>query len=453
MIRIKKGLDVPIAGAPEQTIRAAPAVRRVALLGDDYVGLKPTMLVREGDTVQLGQPLFQDKKAPRIQFTSPGSGRVVAVNRGAKRKFESIVVELEGDDEVTFPTIEAGAIATADGDSVRETLLTSGLWTALRTRPYSKVPDPDSVPHAIFVTAIDTRPLCADPAPIIKEREPDFAAGLKVLGRLTEGAIHVCTRPGLSVPTADAPRVRVDEFSGPHPAGLPGTHIHFLDPVDENKTVWHIGYQDVLAIGRLFTTGRIFPERVIALAGPVVERPGLLRTRTGANVEEVAAGSISADGVPGEGIRLISGSVLDGHTAEGPHAYLGRYDLQVSAIGDTVDRPFLGWLGAGTDKFSVTRTFAAALSGAGRMFRFNTATHGDPRPIIPIGVYEKVLPLDFEPAALLKAIAIRDAEGAQALGALELAPEDLALCSFVDPGKSSFGESLKRVLAAIEREG
>ena len=355
---------------------------------------------------------------------------------------------LDGDDEVEFATHTPGEIATADGAAVRETLLISGLWTALRTRPFSRIPAPDTKPHAIFVTAIDTRPLCADPAPIIKEREPDFVAGLTALGRLTEGSIRVCTRPGLTIPTANAPRVHIDEFSGPHPAGLPGTHIHFLDPVSDQKTVWHIGYQDVLAIGRLLTTGRLFRERVVALAGPVVERPGLLRTRLGASIDELAAGSI-----PEEGVRLVSGSVLDGRAAQGTVAYLGRYDLQVSALGDTVERPLLGWLAPGQDKFSVTRVFAAAFSRVSRTFAFNTSAHGDPRPISAIGVYERVLPLDFEPVPLLKALAIGDAEGAQALGALELDPEDLALCSFVDPGKSSFGPKLRRVLAQIEREG
>jgi len=322
------------------------------------------------------------------------------------------------------------------------------MWTALRTRPFSHVPAVDSTPHSLFVTAIDTRPLAPDPAPVIKEREADFVSGLKVLGRLTDGDVHVCAAPDAAIPTGNAPRVTLQPFAGPHPAGLAGTHIHFLDPVNENKTVWHVGYQDVIEIGRLFTTGRLAPERVISFAGPVVDRPRLVRTRRGASIGDLAAGGVGKDCT-----RLVSGSVLDGQAAVGHTAYLGRYHNQVSAISDVVERPFLGWLAPGAKIFSVTRTFLSGLIGTDRMFRLTTATNGQLRPIIPIGVYEKVMPLDLEPTALLKSLMVGDEEQAQALGALELDEEDLALCSFVCPGKSSFGPALRAVLTTIEKEG
>ena len=439
MTRIRKGLDLPLAGEPSGEIEAAPAVTRVALVGDDYVGLRPTMLVREGDAVKIGTPLLADKKREGVVFTSPAAGRVAAINRGAKRKFESIVIEVDGDDAESFPT------DPATRDAAQELLVNSGLWTALRTRPFSRVPTPGSVPHAIFVTAIDTRPHAPDPAPIIAAAQAEFLVGLKTLRLLTDGKIHVCRKPGSGIPEGEG---EAAEFDGPHPAGLPGTHIHFLAPASDARTVWSIGYQDVIAIGRLATTGKIDPTRVVSIAGPVAKRPRLLRTRLGACISELANGEVE----DGEN-RLVSGSLLDGRTAAGPVDFLGRYHLQVSALSDEVDRPLLGWLGPGSDKFSVTRAFTSALAGASKRFKFTTRAGGDHRPIIPIGVYERVMPLDLEPTALLKALEVGDWERAQMLGALELDEEDLALCSFVCPGKISFGPHLRSVLNTIEKEG
>ncbi|MHC4449006.1 MAG: NADH:ubiquinone reductase (Na(+)-transporting) subunit A, partial [Planctomycetota bacterium] len=218
MIRIRKGLNLPIAGEPVQTIEAARAVTEVALLGDDYVGMKPTMLVHEGDRVKLGQPVFADKKNPGVHFTAPGAGVVKGIHRGAKRKFESIVIELDGDEAETFARFDD--ISSVDREQATENLIASGLWTALRTRPFSRVPAPGSDPHAIFVTAMDTRPLAPDPALIVAEREADFVSGLKVLAKLTDGPLYVCRAPGAAIPAGDA---KPEEFEGPHPAGLTGT--------------------------------------------------------------------------------------------------------------------------------------------------------------------------------------------------------------------------------------
>ncbi|MHC4939296.1 MAG: Na(+)-translocating NADH-quinone reductase subunit A [Planctomycetota bacterium] len=443
MIRIRKGLDLPIAGEPAQTIEAARPVTTVALLGDDYVGMKPTMLVHEGDRVKLGQPLFADKKNPGVHFTAPGAGVVKGIHRGAKRKFESIVIELDGDEAESFAKFDD--LSSLTREQAEENLIASGLWASLRTRPFSRIPAPGSVPHSIFVTAMDTRPLAADPAVVIGEREADFVNGLKVLGKLTDRKVWVCRKPGANVPAGDA---TVEEFDGPHPAGLAGTHIHFLAPVSGLRTVWSVGYQDVLAIGKLFTTGELDTTRVVSLAGPVVGKPRLLRTRFGANIDELTEGEC------GDGpVRRISGSVLDGRTAADPVAFLGRYHDQVSAIADEFERPLLGWLGPGSEKYSFTATFVSALASAAKRFTFTTASGGDPRPIVPLGTFEKVVPLDMEPTLLLKAIAVRDVERAEMLGAMELDEDDLALCGFVDPGKGSFGPHLRAVLTAIEKEG
>lgn len=448
MITIKKGLNLPISGCPQQTIDDGSQVKSVALVADDYIGLKPTMAVQQGDAVKLGQLLFTDKKNPGVQFTSPGCGTVTAVNRGAKRAFQSVVIELEGDGEESFVSYDNTDLTTLTADQVRENLLNSGMWTAFRTRPYSKVPAADAVPHSIFVTAIDTSPLAADPSTVLAENPTEFIYGLQVVRHLSAGNIFLCKAPGADIPGGDLDFVKVTEFAGPHPAGLPGTHIHSLDAVSEKKTVWHVNYQDVLAIGRLFVTGRLPVERVIAIGGPVARNPRLIRTRVGANLTNLLADELE-DGDN----RVVSGSVLAGRTATGPFDFLGRHHLQVSALAEGREREFLGWNKPGFDKFSVKRVFASALSGSAKKFGFTTATEGSPRSMVPIGSYEKVMPLDILPTFLLRALEVGDTEQAQALGCLELDEEDLGLCTFVCPGKTDWGPLLRKNLTTIEREG
>ncbi len=448
MFKIRKGLDLPISGAPAQDIDSGPAVSRVALLGDDYIGMKPKMAIQLGDAVKLGQVLFEDKKTPGVQYTSPGCGKVVAVNRGAKRKFESMVIELDGEEEETFPSFSAEELDNLERDKVQEVLIQSGQWTVLRTRPYSKVPAPDSTPHSIFVTAMDTNPLAADPTLIIKEQAEDFTHGLKILSRLTDGPLYVCKRPGADIPGDGIANVSMQAFAGPHPAGLAGTHIHFLDPVSDQKTVWSINYQDVIAIGRLFTTGRLYLERVISLAGPAVKNPRLIRTRVGAAIDELVAAELSQDNV-----RVISGSVLSGRQAADGTAFLGRPHLQLSAIAEGREREFLGWALAGFDRFSIKALYASAIFGRRRKRAFSSSAEGNRRAMIPIGSYEKVMPLDINPPYFLRALIIGDSEKAQELGCLEFDEEDLALCAFVCPGKYNYGPLLRNVLTHIEKEG
>jgi len=446
-IKIRKGLDLPIAGPPQQVIEDGPAVKRVAVVGPDYVGMRPTMAVSEGDQVKLGQVLFEDKKTPGVRHASPGSGTVVAINRGAKRMLQSVVVELSGEDEETFDQRADVPLEQLTRERVQEKLLASGLWTALRTRPYGKVAAPGTVPHSIFVTAMDTNPLAADPQVVIAGHEQDFTQGLTVLGKLTDGPVFVCTVPGASIPADGVGGLTVAEFSGPHPAGLAGTHIHFLDPVSAEKFVWHLNYQDVIAIGKLFATGRLWVERVVALGGPAVQRPRLLRTRLGACLSEVVAGELEE-----EDNRIVSGSVLWGRTAAGPFDFLGRYHLQLTALPEGRKREFFGWQKPGFDKFSVKNIFASRLFPNKRI-SFTTSTEGSERAMVPIGSYEKVMPLDIVPTFLLRALIVEDTDAAQALGCLELDEEDLALCSFVCPGKYEYGPILRRNLERIEREG
>lgn len=446
-ITLKKGLRLPIAGEPEQTIHDAGEVGRVAVLGSDYPGLKPTMHVEEGDRVRLGQPLFSHKKLPGVQFTAPGAGVVTAINRGARRVLRSVVITLDGDEQTRFAEHPAGSLDRLDRATVVDQLTGSGLWTALRTRPFAKVPDPASSPAAIFVTAMDTNPLAADPAVIIATDPDAFSAGLRLLTRLTDGKVHVCAAPGADIPMPDHGALTLTRFAGPHPAGLPGTHIHFLHPVGPGRVVWYLNYQDVMAFGRLFLTGHIHPERIIALAGPLVERPRLLRTRLGADTEALVDGEL-----PHVESRIISGSVFGGRQAAGFSSFLGRYHLQLSVLREGRDREFLGWIMPGRRKFSVTRVFISSLV-AGLKLPFTTTQNGSPRAMVPIGSYEAVMPLDVLPTQLLRALLVKDTDAAQALGCLELDEEDLALCSFVCPGKYDFGPILRENLIQIEKEG
>jgi len=447
MIKIKRGLNLPITGEPEQSLSGEKQPKTVAILGEDYVGMKPTMAVKVGDKVKLGQVLFMDKKMPSVKYTSPGAGKVLAINRGAKRAFLSLVVELEGHDEITFQSFSGEKLSSLDRENAIDVLVDSGMWTSFRARPFGKVANPDVTPHSIFVTAMDTNPLAPSIEKTLEGKEKDFSAGLLVISRLTGGRLYVCKSPGAKIPTAEVDSLVVEEFAGAHPAGNAGTHIHFLDAAGRNKTVWHIQAQDVAAIGYLFTTGKLNMERIISLGGPFVKNPRLIKTRIGAAIKDLTLDELK-DGEH----RIVSGSVLSGRTAFGERAFLGRYHQQVSALPEGKNRKFLGWLSPGMNLYSVKNIVFSKLSHS-KKFDFNTSTNGGQRSIIPVGSYEKVMPLDIQPTFLLRSLAVDDVEEAEKLGCLELSEEDLALCTYVCPSKIDHGAALRRNLTLIEKEG
>ncbi|MBD2822060.1 Na(+)-translocating NADH-quinone reductase subunit A [Xenorhabdus sp. 42] len=447
MIKIKKGLDLPIAGAPAQVIEDGPTIRHVALLGEEYVGMRPSMLVKEGEHVKKGQILFEDKKNPGVFFTSPASGKVITIGRGERRVLQSVVIEVNGDDAVTFDRYDRAELANLSREQVEKNLLASGLWTALRTRPFSRSPAPGSTPKAIFVTAMDTQPLAADPLVVIATQEEAFVDGLNILSKLTEGKIHVCHGTG-NIPTVgNNAQITYNQFVGPHPAGLVGTHIHFIEPVSVQKTVWHLGYQDVIAIGKLFTTGELYTDRLVSLAGPQVKSPRLVRTRLGADLLELTKGQLKE----GEN-RIISGSVLCGTKSDDVCHYLGRFHTLVSVLAEGREKELFGWIAPGANKFSITRTTIGHFLKKKR-FAFSTTTNGGERSMVPIGNYERVMPLDIMATHLLRDLLAGDTDGSQALGCLELDEEDLALCTYVCPGKYEYGPVLRDVLTKIEQEG
>lgn len=465
--RFRRGLSLPIAGAPEQVLDDAAAPGIVAISAADHPGMKPAMHVGPGDAVGRGQLLFEDRKQPGVRFTSPAAGTVAAVNRGAKRALISVVVRVDPSDQagssgagVGFASYTGRHPSALSRAEVQALLVESGDWVALRARPFGRTAAVDSVPKSIFVTAMNTEPFAPAADRIVEGRAGDLERGLAALARLTDGPVYLCRAPGTLAGVEASEPVRVEEFAGPHPAGAAGVHIHTLDPVNRSKLVWQIGVQDTLAIGRLFASGEPDVRRVVALAGPPVGRPRLLRTRLGASLADLTRGEIGtgAEAVPEGAVRVISGSPLSGRTAIGEnapgdlHGYLGRFHDTVSVLEDDHGRHFLGWLKPGFRAFSRARAFAASLLPR-RSFAMTTTTHGSPRAIVPIGLYESVFPWDLQPTFLLKSLVAGDIERAEELGCLELLEEDLAPCTFVCPGKTEYGPYLRDALELIEKEG
>ncbi len=448
-IRIKKGLDIPLAGVPQLSITSAASVKRVAFLGADFLSMRqlPTVLVEEGESVRLGQALVRSKQHPQIIGVSPGSGIVEQIVRGKKRALKAIILRLQGNEEQTFRQFDAGSLAALTATQVKDHLLATGMWLALRTRPYSMTPPPDSEPDAIYVTAIDTEPLAPPPEVIIAEALEDFIHGLQIVSKLCRGVTYVCAAPALALPEHCNQIAKVVRFTGPHPAGLVGTHIHHLSPLSTGDVVWAINYQDVIAIGRVFVSGRLAVERVVALSGPLMNNPRLVRTRVGASLtdlleeEQIAAGA-----------RIISGSVLSGRHALGWAAYLGWFHHQIVALWETHQPERLRWIAPTPQKFSALRIFFPHWRSRQARFDIDSSYHGSASAMVPIGVYERVMPLDLLITPLLRALLVGDIETAIELGCLELDEEDLALCSFVCPGKHDFGKVLRELLDKIQSE-
>ena len=439
-MKLKKGLDLPISGAPVQTIHEGPKITKVALNGRDFIGLKPKMLVAEGDKVKKGQPLFLHKASEDVFYVAPGSGTITAINRGARRVLETIVIALdETEKEITFETSPLDQLSALPRENVQKRLYESGQWTYFKTRPYSHVPLQDTVPHSIFVTAMDTDPLAADPGVIIAENAQAFGAGVDVISNLTDGHTYVCHAPDAKMPGVTSEKVVFEAFDGPHPAGLAGTHIHFLDPVSAEKTVWSISYADVIAIGNLFLTGKIDTDRTVALCGPLATNPRLVKTRVGASLDELTADEAEV----GIDCRVVSGSVLSGTNAHDQFAYLSRSARQVTMIEEDTRQRVLGWIVPSVNYYSFSNLHLSSLLARGKKFAFGSNQRGGRRAMVPIGSYERVMPLDILPTQLLRALLTLDTDLSQQLGALELDEEDLALCTFICHSKYEYGEALR----------
>jgi len=468
--KIEKGLDLPISGKPLQVVRGTSPCTRVAVMADDFPGMKPRMHVEEGARVKRGDVLFEDRKTPGVLYTAPGAGRVIAIHRGEKRALQSIVIDLsdterrgepDADEFARFESFTGSAPESLSSEEIRALLVESGLWTAIRKRPFGKVPSPEDTAAALFITAIDTNPLAPLPEVVLADQMDDFRLGTSLVAKLVDGPTFLCISehseigdqplPSEASGKPESKRVRVERFAGPHPSGTVGLHIHTLMPASRARSVWHLGYQDVAAIGRLFKTGRLDVSRVISIAGPNIEDPRLERSRVGASVSEAVSSDIAK--LEDKEIRSIAGSVLSGKRTHGEiFDFMGRYDVQISLLEEDRENVFLGWLTPGTNVFSVAGIYLSHLFKPKR-YKFTTTTNGSQRAMVPIGLYEKVFPFDILPTFLLRSLIIGDLERAEQLGVLELGEEDLALCTYVCPGKVNYGPLLRKNLEDIEKEG
>ena len=417
----------------------------VALLGADYLGLKPRLSVEEGDVVAPGTPVFAHKDTPDAVVVSPVAGRVTAINRGYRRVLTSVEIEVDAAVAEPVDFSDVGDVGTIGGLVKR--LCAAGLWTSFRTRPYSKVPDPETRPEAIYVTAMDTEPLAPEAGIVIGEAREAFRVGLETIARLSDGKTYLCHHSDADIPGGDVNGVEAAAFSGPHPAGLPGTHMHFLEPPQADKVVWSIWYQDVIAIGRLMLDGTVDSTRVIALSGPLCKRPRLIRTVMGASMIELTNGEIDTS-VP---VRLISGSILSGRAGEGPSAYLGRYHRQITVIEEDHKQIPMGWILPMPSKYAFQPVLGSAFSK--KLYALTSNLNGGRRAMVPLGTFEELMPQDFLPTQLLRALLVMDTDVAQALGALELDEEDLGLVGFACPAKYEYGLALRDCLTKIEKEG
>ena len=476
-ITIRKGLDLPISGAAELRLTDARSISIYAVKPTDFVGLTPRLLVEEDDTVNVGDALFCDKNDERIRFTSPVSGRVKAIVRGEKRKLLEVVVEAD---------CKSAGSAVADYKSattVKDAILRCGLWTALRQRPFGTIANPDDTPKAIFVSAFSSAPLAPDYDFIMQGKEAMLVKGLEALTQLTDGMVHVCFRPGQKLakcldcfvvpPRNDAKRhVGIHHVKGPHPAGNIGTQIAHIDPINKGEVVWTMNLQDVAVLGELVSTGVYNPEKVIAVAGPNIKNPHYYRVKAGACLAEIVKGQLPNNDYPkmdaedaAKKNRVISGDILSG-TQIVADGFIGAYDDLVSILpeGDYYD--FMGWMMPGFRKFSFSRTFLSGfmpkstfkplginLPRFESLWKFDTNTHGDVRPLVFTDNFERVFPFDIYPTQLIKACIIGDIELMENLGIYEVEPEDFALCEFIDTSKTDIQAIVREALEKLRKEG
>ena len=467
-ITIKKGLDIPIAGAAEKRVTHALGIKLYAVKPTDFVGLTPRLSIEEGDTVVVGDALFCDKNDERIRFTTPVNGRVKAIIRGEKRRLEAVVVEESQGSHCAIYDIPRNA------DEIKALMLQCGLWTMMRQRPFGIIANPDDKPKAIFVSAFDTAPLAPDYDFALQGKEEFFKKGLEALTGLTTGKVHISFRPNQKLSTLNSqltlnPKLSTFNFKGPHPAGNIGTQIAHIDPINKGEVVWTMNAQDVAMLGELVSTGVYRPEKVIAVAGPQIKNPHYYRIKAGASMAGIVAEQVLNPEYPklenGEAVkanRIVSGDILSG-TQIASNGFIGAYDSLLSIIpeGDYYD--FMGWLMPGFKKFSYSRTFLSGfltpfisklstLNSKLSTFQFDTNTHGDERPLVFTGHFERVFPFDIYPTQLIKACVISDIELMEQLGIYEVEPEDFALCEFIDVSKTEIQRIIREALETLRKE-
>ncbi len=447
-VKLRKGLDIRLVGAANKVKTESPMPKTVAIRPSDFHGMVPKMVVKEGEAVTAGKPIFHDKYNPSIKYVSPVTGTLNAVVRGEKRRILEVVIDVA--ENQNFESGSPIDVASMSGDQIKELMLESGLWPFVRQRPIDVVADPSRAPKAIFISAFDSAPLAPDFDFVLHGKEKEFQAGLDAISKLTEGKVHL-TLNGKAPADATfkgAQGVEKNKIFGKHPAGNVGTQIHHIDPINKGEFVWVLNAQDVAIIGRFFLSGKYIPKRTIALAGSEVKDPHYFETIIGANVSEIVKGRFTSDNV-----RVISGNVLTGDKIDAD-GHLGFYHNQITVIPEGDQLKFVltkGWLGPGFDKFSNSRLFPTFLTG-NKKFRLDTNLNGEERAFVVTGELEKVFPFDILPMQLVKAAITDDIDGMENLGIYEVAPEDFALCEYVCTSKIDIQDKVRQGLDLIQSE-
>lgn len=444
-IRIKKGLNINLIGAAEQTTTKAVSSNIYALNLEDFHGITPKMFLKEGAEVKAGEPIFYNKNNEKMLFVAPVSGELVEIVRGARRKI--LTIKILGDKEQQYSQAKTHDLSKIDGEQLKEHLLNSGCWPFLKQRPYDIIADPSATPKAIFISGFSSSPLAADVDYQLRGKEKEVQAAINALQLLTPGKIHVClANPETSVFTSIT-GITKHKVSGPHPAGLVGTQINKIDPINKGEVVWTINPQDLVIIGELLMTGKFNAERTIALAGSSVKNPKYYTTKIGAEISTF----LYASGVNENNFRLINGDVLTGRTSK-PDGYLGFYNTTVTAIPEGDDYEFFGWNKPIFNKISSTRALTFSWLQPKKKYDLDTNTNGEHRAFVVTGRYEDVFPLDIYPLQLLKACMVKDLDEMEQLGLYEVAPEDFALTEFICISKQPHQQIIREGLDLLHQE-
>ena len=440
-ISIKKGHDIRIAGVPPKEISTISGVETAAIIPKAFRGVKPKLMVNEGDKVQIGSPLFFDKNKPDVKWASPSDGTVKTIEFGPRRIINKIEISVQGSKAITGQAFTTEQLSTSDRETILNCILEANLFPVIRQRPFNKVANPRKTPRDIFISAINTAPLSVDLETVINLDKDAFQAGITGLSRLTEGDVYVTSKRDMDIQNAI-----VQTIWGPHPAGNVGIQIHHTRPLKPNDLVWTVNAQHVITLGKLFLTGAFDPKITVSIGGPGASMPETISANIGADIKTL----VSNQDLKGP-LRLVSGDVLTGQKVE-PYQFLGYYDTAVTILHDSVNRPFMGMLAIGSSKskYSLTNTF---MGFGKKLFNFNTSQNGEKRAMVPLNAWEHVLPMDIYPNELYRSILAQDIEEMEQLGLWECDDEDFALCSFACPSKINVGAVIRNGLDLLESEG
>ena len=413
----------------------------VSLMPNKFRGVKPKLMISEGEHVKIGQAIFFDKTKPNVKWASPGNGKVKKIKFGPRRVIEEVEIAVEGSEALENKVFTKEQIDSSDRNTILNHILEANLFPLIRQRPFNKVANPKASPRDIFISGYNTAPLSVDIHSIIKDNEEFFQLGLTVLSKLTDGQVFLTLKNEIKFDD-----VKVQTISGPHPAGNIGIQIHHTKPLKPNEIVWTVNAQHVITLGRLFKTGIYDPKIVISVGGSGSNKPENLRVTTGSSV-----GSIIENQQLNSPVRLVSGDVLTGEIVSQEN-FIGFYDSTITILNDDVKRPFLGMLSLGNSKtkYSLTNTF---LTFTDSLFNFTTSQNGEKRAMVPINAWENVLPMNILPNPLYRAILSQDIEEMEKLGIWECDDEDFALCSFACPSKIDVGKVIRDGLNLMELEG